>query len=285
MNSSRPIELRFDVNGITIAAQEWGDPTGEPVLALHGWLDNSASFYRLAPLLVGVRLIAIDMAGHGESDHRSGFSPYLIWNDVSDIFAIAKQLDWQSFSMLGHSRGAIVSSLFSATFPDKVKKLMLLDGVFPEPIKEENAPKQLAQAVYDNAKVSTPSIYASLEEMSVARQNSRWPLSKESADALLERGVKKVEGGYCWSSDPKLRSASSFKLTRKQIGAFLSAIDAPTKLLLAEAGLAQEFPKIHKILECFSILEVETLPGNHHFHMDDEVKVIAKKINMFIRTL
>ena len=282
MTITKPIELRFEVNGITLAAQEWGDPNGEPVLALHGWLDNSASFYRLAPLLKNIRLIAVDMAGHGESDHRVGFSSYVIWNDISDIFDIAKQLDWQKFSLLGHSRGAIVSSLFAATFPDKISKLMLLDGLFPEPIKDEDAPKQLARAVLDNAKQNTPTVFETLDKMSKARQQSRWPLSKQSADALLERGVKKVTGGYCWSSDAKLMAASSFKLTRKQIYAFLSEIKAPTKLLLAQEGLAKEFPAISSILDNFSFIDVEVLEGNHHFHMDSQVSLISTMLNNYL---
>jgi pimeloyl-ACP methyl ester carboxylesterase len=284
MTITKPIELRFEVNGITLAAQEWGDPNGEPVLALHGWLDNSASFYRLAPLLTNVRLIAVDMAGHGESDHRVGFSSYLIWNDVSDIYAIANQLDWDNFSLLGHSRGAIVSSLFASTFPDKIDKLMLLDGLFPEPIKSEDVPKQLAQAVLDNAKENTPTIYENLKQMSKARQNSRWPLSRQSADAIIGRGVRKVAGGYCWSSDPKLMAASSFKLTRKQINVFLSSIQAPTKLLLAKEGLPKEFPSISSVLDHFSFADVEMLEGNHHFHMDSQVDLIAELFNHFLQT-
>lgn len=284
MTMTKPVELRFEVNGITLAAQEWGDPNGEPVLALHGWLDNSASFYRLAPLLKNVRLIAVDMAGHGESDHRVGFSPYNIWNDVSDIFTIARQLDWEDFSLLGHSRGAIVSTLFAATFPEKINKLILLDGFFPEPIKDEDAPKQLERAVLDNAKQNTPTVYETLERMSKARQESRWPLSQQSADALLERGVKKVAGGYCWSSDAKLMAASSFKLTHKQIYAFLSGITAPTKLLLAQEGLIKEFPTISSVLDNFSFIDVENFEGSHHFHMDSQVDLMSTVLNNFLET-
>src|SRR5690606_39616279 len=106
-----PTELSFHVDGLQIAAVEWGEPSGLPVLALHGWLDNCASFDALAPLLQGAHVIALDMAGHGQSAHRPGTSPYNIWDDVAEIFAIADQLGWSRFGLLGHSRGAIIAML------------------------------------------------------------------------------------------------------------------------------------------------------------------------------
>ena len=66
--SARDIELQLP--HIRIAAREWGDPEGEPVLAIHGWLDNAASFDTLAPLLAELHLVALDLPGHGRSQHR-----------------------------------------------------------------------------------------------------------------------------------------------------------------------------------------------------------------------
>ena len=79
------IEHRFDNHGISLAAVEWGDPDGLPVIALHGWLDNAASFAPLAARLEGVRLIALDLAGHGLSDHPSPDNTYHISTDVAAV--------------------------------------------------------------------------------------------------------------------------------------------------------------------------------------------------------
>ncbi|MGK2915619.1 MAG: alpha/beta fold hydrolase, partial [Porticoccaceae bacterium] len=108
---SRPLEHRFVRQGLTLAAREWGDPEGLPVLALHGWLDNCGSFAVLAPLLIGVRLVALDLAGHGLSSHRSADATYNIWQDVGDVHAVAEQLGWENFALLGHSRGAMIATL------------------------------------------------------------------------------------------------------------------------------------------------------------------------------
>ena len=52
------------------AALEWRNEKGLRALCLHGWLDNAASFIPLAPLLKPLDLVALDMAGHGHSQHR-----------------------------------------------------------------------------------------------------------------------------------------------------------------------------------------------------------------------
>lgn len=109
-----------------------GDGTGEPVLALHGWLDNCASFDRLAPLLEGINLVAMDMAGHGRSYHRSPHANYNIWEEAEDIIGVSEALGWRNFSLLAHSRGAIASVITAGAFPKRIKRLALIDGLVPQ---------------------------------------------------------------------------------------------------------------------------------------------------------
>ena len=63
-----------------------------PVIALHGWLDNAASFTPLANFLSGIRLIAIDFPGHGKSEHRTGANAYHFVDYAADIILAADEL-------------------------------------------------------------------------------------------------------------------------------------------------------------------------------------------------
>ena len=101
------------------AAKEWGDSSGLPVIALHGWLDNANSFDQMLRSTM-VHVIGVDMAGHSQSGGHSADSGYDIWQDVADVLAISEQMGWDRFALLGHSRGAIMSALFAGTFPDLV---------------------------------------------------------------------------------------------------------------------------------------------------------------------
>ena len=54
----------------TLTGLRWGSASDLPVLALHGWLDNASSFAPLASHLSGFQLLALDLPGHGHSQHR-----------------------------------------------------------------------------------------------------------------------------------------------------------------------------------------------------------------------
>ncbi len=75
---------------IEIAAKEWGDTNGSPIIALHGWLDNMASFYPLLHETAWLeqnrlRLITIDLPGHGHSGHRHQSHPCNLLEYVQDL--------------------------------------------------------------------------------------------------------------------------------------------------------------------------------------------------------
>lgn len=278
-SDSLPRPLKINALGMTFAAQAWGDPSNPPILALHGWLDNSASFYRLAPLLSDYYVVALDTAGHGLSDHRVTQEPYNIWQDVGEIFAIADELGWERFALLGHSRGAIISTLCAGTFPERVTHLGLLDGFMPQPVALEDAPKQLAQSILENRQIKSHGVYKDRKLMVRARMIGLWTLSSPAAKVLVERGVKEVEGGYCWRSDPRLNTASALKFSSEQMAAFVGRVQAPAKLLLAEKGLLTRFADVLSVPERWS---VEELPGNHHFHMEEQAEAIAGILNRFL---
>jgi len=268
-------QLRFDVNGLSIQAQAWGDPSGIPIFAVHGWLDNSASFYRLAPLMNQFYVVAIDCAGHGLSDHRSRQEPYNIWQDIGEIFAVADALGWDRFGLLGHSRGAIICTLAAGTFPERISHLGLLDGMLPPPTPAGDAPQQLAQSIIDTRRTRRQSVYDDYEPMIQARMHGLWSLSRAAASALVMRGSKSVEGGYQWCADPLLKAASSLKLTQEQIQAFVDRIEAPVKLLLAKGGTVARYPAQVKGLARFN---PEVLPGTHHFHMEEQAELVAESM-------
>ena len=75
-------ELTFQVGGLSISAKRWGNGAGRRVLALHGWLDNCASFDFLAQELDEVDLVCIDCIGHGRSDFRPHLGAYNVWQDT-----------------------------------------------------------------------------------------------------------------------------------------------------------------------------------------------------------
>ncbi|MCA9779175.1 MAG: alpha/beta fold hydrolase, partial [Candidatus Eremiobacteraeota bacterium] len=111
-----------------------------PVLALHGWLDNAGTFDGLASHLQGLDLVCLDLPGHGHSYHRPAGTPYHFVDWVPEVFCAAKSLGWERFVLMGHSMGAGIASLAAGTFPERIEKLILIEGIGPFASPDEEAP-------------------------------------------------------------------------------------------------------------------------------------------------
>jgi pimeloyl-ACP methyl ester carboxylesterase len=281
-----PQELVLEAAGLEFRAQAWGNPAHFPVLALHGWLDNSASFSALALQLKNVYLVAVDMAGHGQSGHRPGNAPYNIWEDVAEIFTLADVLGWKNFALLGHSRGAIIAALAAGTFPERITHLALIEGVLPEPTRVEETPMQLARSIEgmkarNGKKLSLyPDVYTAIK----ARERGMFPLSYAAAKALTERGLKQIEQGYHWSTDQRLLIPSAIKLLPEQMAAFIARIHCPIALVLANEGMAKLHPNYAETISAYAKITVTHLSGGHHLHMEQEVGEVAAVFNSFFIT-
>ena len=274
-------ERVFQVNGYQLAARQWNTTAPINVIACHGWLDNAASFDRLAPLLDNCHIVALDMPGHGLSDHKPAQASYNIWDDLLDILAVADVMGWQTFNLLGHSRGAIMSMLLAAAMPERIESLVMLDAVFPEPTDVADTAKQLNKFLTGQRSVHKKRLpdYRSVDEAVSARCRAA-NMNEASARVIVDRGLRKSGDSFYWTSDPRLTTASAFKLTAEHNTALLNAITMPNLLLLAEGGLGS-MKEIRDVTASVESIHCELLAGSHHFHMEEQAPIIADRIQRF----
>ncbi|MCE7508535.1 alpha/beta fold hydrolase [Alloalcanivorax xenomutans] len=275
-----PEERRFSAYGQTLAALYWDGPHAEeerePILALHGWLDNAASFLPLSAHL-NRPMVALDFAGHGHSEHRPAELATHYVDHVRDVLAVADQLGWDRFVLMGHSMGAGVACLFAATFPERVSKLVLIEGLGPPATPANEVVSTLRTAIdqMHSLPEKRKPVYAHQDDAVAVRRPALGGLETESARLLCERGLVAVEGGWTWRTDMRLRIASSVRFTEEQVEGFVRAIEAPTLLILGENGLAGEVKFEHRFDWLRDARRV-ILPGRHHLHMDTPEPVAAE---------
>ncbi|AEY02162.1 alpha/beta fold family hydrolase [Oceanimonas sp. GK1] len=263
-------ESGINIHGRRLAVAEWGDPAGIPVVALHGWLDNAASFTLLAQQLPHVRLIAPDLAGHGLSDHRAPGQPYYIWDNVADVKAMLDALELQQVALLGHSMGASVATLLAGSFPERVSRLLLLDGLAPRTYTADSLPEQMAAALNKGQRIRRRGWrpYASFEQALQARMGGRYAVSREAAGWLLARSLEETPEGWCWRHDIALSQPSVVRLCEQQVAAFLQRLSMPVLLMMAARG--NELDGVRPWLELVPALELCVLDGGHHLHLEPE---------------
>ncbi|MCW2267291.1 Tropinesterase [compost metagenome] len=274
-------EVRLNLGHIELAAHLFGPADGQPVIALHGWLDNANSFARLAPKLAGLRIVALDLAGHGYSEHRPAGAGYALWDYAHDVLRVAEQLGWERFALLGHSLGAIVSVVLAGSLPERVTRLALIDGVVPPTSGPENAAERLGMALDAQLRLDgkRKAVHPTLERAVEARMRGQVAVSREAAELLAQRGVMPVPGGYSWRSDSRLTLPSPTRLSQAQALSFVQRIACPAQLVVAADGMLTRHPELLEQLP----FAWEPLPGGHHLHLNDEsgARLVADCFNQF----
>ncbi|HET7704298.1 MAG TPA: alpha/beta fold hydrolase [Candidatus Limnocylindrales bacterium] len=201
--------------GIPFVHRSWGDPSGAPLLLVHGVTASSRTWWRVGPALaagLGRRVIAVDQAGHGETGHWVGHHRFA--DNAADIVAFTRAagLARPDLRVVGHSWGAMTAAaLPGAGLPPEV--LVLLD---PPAI-----PAASLAAMLDDP-VERP--YDDLAEAlaAVGGLYRTWPYGDVHAKAdgltrfdaaavraiLLENGD--WDGGLAALSDPAARSVATW---------------------------------------------------------------------------
>ncbi|MDH1629897.1 alpha/beta hydrolase [Pseudomonas mosselii] len=279
--SAQVEEIRLTLGHIELAAHLFGPADGLPVIALHGWLDNANSFARLAPQLNGLRIVALDLAGHGYSEHRPVGAGYALADYAHDVLRVAEQLGWERFGLLGHSLGAIISVQLAGALPERVSHLALIDGVIPPTLSEQDAAERLGLALQAQLRLEgkRKSVYATLEEGVEARMKGMVAVSREAAELLAQRGLMPVPGGYSWRSDSRLTLPSPTRLNQDQAMAFVKRVACPACLVVAADGMLARHTQLLEQLP----FEQVTLPGGHHLHLNDAegAALVADCFNRF----
>jgi pimeloyl-ACP methyl ester carboxylesterase len=279
-----PTERQFALPSLTLAAQVWGNAGDLPILAAHGWLDNAATFDRLAPLLPGCEIVALDLAGHGQSGSRSADAGYNLWQDVGDFLDVLDELGWARCTLLGHSRGGAISMLFAATFPERVDKLVLIEGGAPMIGSAAEAPATLRQALLDRRSLRGKSgrVFAERAKAIQERAQGFTKLSVAAAEVLARRSLRAVRGGFQWHADQRLKGASELRLTAEHVREFVRRVSAPVLLIMADDGPFVRLPIYEEMIGLFASIEVVRLQGGHHLHLEGAEAEIARRIQAFL---
>lgn len=274
-------ELQIPLGRITGLRSE-GE--GTRVIALHGWLDNAASFVPLASHLPGVQLVAPDLPGHGASAHLAPGAEYTSGVAVNAVLDIADALGWETFSLLGHSMGAGIASLVAASVPERVQRLVVIEalGGLAETIERTADRWREAVAAARALPGKKLRVFSDLAAPVRARMQAN-QLSEPAARLLVERGVREVDGGYVWSSDPRLTLPTPQRLSEPQLARLVAGIACPTTVVYADPPQAY-FPEPLRTQRAQLLPDgrLHVIAGTHHLHMEDPVSV-ADVIGEFLR--
>jgi pimeloyl-ACP methyl ester carboxylesterase len=114
-------------NGEHLAYIDTGDPTGKPVVLIHGYTDNAREWVPLIPYLSKQdRLIVVDIRGHGDSDKPE--CCYARIDFAYDIKLLLDALHLAQADVVGHSMGSLITQVLAEEWPGRVRRVVLISS-------------------------------------------------------------------------------------------------------------------------------------------------------------
>ncbi len=222
--------------------------------------------------MADANLIAIDLPGHGLSDHLNS----AIYNPLeyaANVLELAESQGWEQFHLIGHSLGGTLASLIAGIHPEKIARLVLIDAIGPLPASAEQTRGDVARYLSTYLKGKEHPVYRTRFQAVKARIQLADILA-ETAETLIERDLKEVPGGYSWRHDVRLKYPTVLALSEEEILEFLRNIKAPTLLVkAARTALREEF--YPRRIDSVPDLTQVTFAGGHHLHMENADPVAA----------
>lgn len=272
----------------------------QPILAIHGWLDNSGSWKRLASHIVNdnTSLFALDLPGTGRSSHLPFFYNYHFSSSASILRRVQKHFNFEDLILFAHSGGSATAFLFCALYPELVKGYFAVDYIFysykREGTRADNTGNILDEYLNIAVKNAQPKLYTWEEAKNIWIKGSLLGATNpELVEDLMERGLEKVGDKFIFSRDIRLKhlkavaidcfSVDQAEALAKEIKCnicFIKAKDSP----FADLGM-RNFPTIIDVLkESSKSFQYHEIEGNHHIHMEHSEQ-IAGIARLFLNSI
>jgi pimeloyl-ACP methyl ester carboxylesterase len=257
-----------------------------PVVVLHGFLEQGFAWDAVA-LRLGRRVIAPDHRGHGRSAHVGAGGFYHFWDYVADVDALVEHLG-APVDLIGHSMGGTIASLYAGVRPDRVRRLVLVEGLGPPDMSGHGIVERARQFL--DAR-SSPPRHGALTGVQdgVSRMRRANPrLDPDVALRLAERVIRPLEGdetttrpgtsgAYTWTWDPLHRARSPVPFQASLFVQFLECITAPV-LLVDGADSPFQVPDRQQRQDRLRRAERVVLPSVGHMVHHDDPEALARVI-------
>lgn len=255
----------------------WGDPDNISVIATHGWLDNAHSFLPLAQYWNSDSsgLLALDWAGHGYSDHRPAGVHYHFIDYAYDLWHILKHHINSPVTLMGHSMGGFVSNVVASVCPEKVDKLILIEAFGLLVSDEINAKEQLLKGFSSRDKKRAGRWRGySTKKMAVDARASQADFPENLVELLVDRGLAQLsEQSFVWRADPRVKSVSPYRLHSTAVDELVAELSMSVTVIRGQKGHQSLLSAIEKWQHLAAHLNVVTLNGGHHVHMEQPEKI------------
>ena len=230
-----PIMKKVKGNGIEINLAVW-EGAGKPILCIHGITANCRCWDTLAKALAPeYHVIAMDLRGRGQSDKPS--RGYALAFHLQDINCLLDDLGLDRAVIMGHSLGAFIGLAFAAEYPDRVDRLILVDG--GGDLSKDQIEKVFVgiKPALDRLGQVFSSAEAYLEKMSAAPYIQPWSAVTET---YYRYEIEAVEGGVRTNITPAHIKEEAENIKKVDCAPYYPRVKCDVLILRAPNGLLSQ---------------------------------------------
>jgi lipase len=271
MSAPRSRDVAVDAGMLRVGV--WGpDSAARTVLAVHGVTASHRAWSWLAQAMPDTRLIAADLRGRGRSASLPG--PVGMAAHARDLVAVLNDFELDRADVVGHSMGAFVALVLGDRHPERLSRLVLVDGGLPLDLPAGMAPRDAVRHVLGpTAERLTRTFDSVAAYLDFWRAHPAFAL--DWSPALEEYFAYDLVG-----QPPTLRPATRIEtveedsLDQNAGAAVREALEharVPAALLAAERGLLDELPPLYaperltRIAQQHPRLHIEAITGVNHY--------------------
>ena len=274
-------EQFIELRGYRHRTLHWGPSDAQPIFLLHGFQDCADTFQFLIDALPDDwHFIGLDWRGFGGSDWQD--RPYWFPDYLGDLDALLELYSSKhSAQIIGHSMGGNVANLYAGVRPERVSRLVSLEGFGLPRTPAEQAPLRYAKWLGNLRDGPQSSRYETTEQLAahLVKRNSRLPV--HNAHFIAEAWMRQaVDGTQRLHFDPYHRYVNPVLHRREESEACWHRVEAETLLVLAsDSEYRQRLDHegdVERMNSCFRKLTVEDLSGlGHMMHHEDPQRVAS----------
>lgn len=287
--TSGPTSHTFFSQRLRLHYVDWGNPTAPPLLMVHGGRDHCRNWDWLAERLRDRwHIIAPDLRGHGDSQWSAEGS-YRMDSYVYDLAQLIHQQSLAPVTLLAHSLGGNIAIRYAGIYPEKVRKLVAIEGLGASPrmvvARAKLALDERMRAWIDEQREFAgrlPRRYASIEDALKRMQEENKHLSPAQARHLTMHGVNQNEDGtFSWKFDNYVRSWPAYDMVSTEVEQLWARITCPTLLVYGRESGASD-PKGDGRARHFQHATVVTIDGAGHWVHHDQLETFLGLAGNFI---
>lgn len=255
---------------------DWGNEEAPTVVLVHGGKDHARNWDHVAKSLRDrFHVVAPDLRGHGDSAWAIG-GTYAIWDFVLDLAQLIEALGPRPVTLVGHSLGGAVTLHYSGTFPERVERLVAIEGMGPPPkMQKEMAATPAHERIQRwvgsmrGFAARTPRRYGSIDEAASRMQEANPHLTTELARHLTVHGVARNEDGtFSWKFDNYVRAFAPARFHPEDTQSLWARIECPVLLMRGTESWARDPEKDGRMSAFQDARLVNIEKAGHWVHHD-----------------